>query len=688
MSAIGVTCGRTIGMARNIYSTALAIGGFLAAAAALFSFNLGSAEGGLLSIEAVWAVSVSPILPVLAAFLAMDVWSDERQTGRIDTLLTVPVRERDFVLGKFFGVWTLVLTVTLFFLVLSVGLLWFFAPQSLAEARLSGFGLAFLSLAMQSALWSAVSVAFSALFCHAAAAACLAIVLTAVAPRGIWAALTTWSGQHRPLLGEMPLDAHVIDFSSGLISTGIIASYVILTLVMLFLASKAVLSLRFVGKGAAPYKASTLLAVVLAFVAAGLAIVLARRMTVEVDIPVTGNSLVFSARTKAVMADAGGKVSVTCFLSRSDVRYRSVAQFLRALCRTAESGGGVRLDVRFVDPHWDLGAAERFVRQGVTEDSLVFERGRRMIVLPLRDGYGERSCVSAIRNLMTPPQRRHIYWTVGHKEGRFDDYGKFGASDIAREIAREGYRNVEIDLASGRPVPGDCALIVIAGAKVDFSRAELERLDAYLHDGGRLLVLLDSVQTEGLTSLLATWGIRSMARTIPSAQTTDGMDVIVTEFSEHAISASLRGSRIVLEHPVSFVPSATAGAGSGADRVDFLPVASVGEAVLVAAGERGSKIGEDLALRPTRVVAVGDGSFVLNGALSIRANANCDFFLNCISYLAGTETSGASGVEANLLIVGMDRDRRLRHLFISAGVVPAAILLLMALAIYARRRRT
>ena len=95
MSAVGVTFRRTLGMVSGLYITALSIAGFLAASAALFAFNLDAGEGGLSSLASLWAVSVSPILPVLAALVGMEVWSDELKTGRIDLLLSSPVSERD-----------------------------------------------------------------------------------------------------------------------------------------------------------------------------------------------------------------------------------------------------------------------------------------------------------------------------------------------------------------------------------------------------------------------------------------------------------------------------------------------------------------------------------------------------------------------------------------------------------------
>lgn len=687
MSPIRVTCSRTIGMARNLYSTALAISGFLAAAAVIFAFGIESAEGGRLSLAAVWAASVSPVLPALAAFLAMDVWSDERQTGRVDMLLSVAVREREFVIGKFLGVWAMVLMATLLFMMASVAFLWWFSPTIFTGQRMIGFAAAFVALAIQSFLWCAISVALSALFCHAALAAGSAIVLMIVLPRGLWAAMMTWSKVGRSSFGEMPLDAHAIDFASGAFSSGAVLTYLILAVLMLFVASKAVMYLRLSGRGAVMLRMSTWFAVLLAFVAAALAIMLVVRLDVKLDMPVSSGVSTFSPRTRSILAESGGNVSVTLFLSRNDPRFRQIGHLLRAMKQEAEMSGDSRFYLQFVDPSWDIGAAERLIRRGVTEDSLVFEKGRRMTVLPLRDGYGERLCASAIMRLATSPQRRNVYWTIGHGESLYGAYDAFGMSDIARDITRDGYRNSELDISQDRPIPGDCALIVISGPKTGFSRVELGRLDAYLREGGRLLVMLNESIDDGLTSLLTTWGVRPVSQPIVGAKTLSGSDVIVSEFADHAISAPLRGSRIVLEHPVVFKPSSMVESGVGVDRVEFVSVASVGASAVAAVVERGAAAGGDLALRPTRIVAIGDARFVMNGELAVRANANRDFFLNCVAYLSGTDASSASGAESDLLVLGLDREDRIRHIVYSAGAFPGLVFLVMMAAVMRRRRR-
>jgi len=687
MSPVRVTLKRTIGLARDQYATAAALAGFLAVSAALFAYNLNSAEGGRLSLAAVWSVSVSSALPVLAAVLAMDVWSGERQSGRLLTLLSAPVRERDLVVGKFMGVWILLEAVMAVSLFATLGELGLVAPAALSGVRLAGFVPGFVLLSLQGALWCAVSVAMSALFRHGAVAALASVGLTFALPRGGWAALMAWASAGRPAFGEMPLDTHALDFASGVISSGVALSYLILTVMALFVTTKAVLASRLVGRGAAGLRLSTWTAVVLALVFSALAVLTSLRLDSTVDLPL-GGGREFSPRTRSILAESTGEVRVTAYLPRNDSEFRPVGHFLRLLKREAESAGGVRISLCFVDPQWDFGPAERLVRAGVSEHSLVFEKGRRMVALPLREGYGERLCASTVQRLTAPPRRRSVCWTDGHGECTYDGYGPFGMSDIARDLSREGYSNGRIDLAGGTRIPSDCALVVVAGAKKEFSRVELDCLDAYLRQGGRLLTLMNEAGQGGVASLLPAWGLRPSAAPLTGAKTLSGSDVVVSDFSEHAVTAALRGSRVVLERPVTFAPSAVVGSGVGADSVSFTSLAKVGDQTVAAAVERGVGTGSDLAIRPTRIVAVGDASFVLNGSLAARANSNRDFFMNCVAYLAGADSANASSTEVDVLVTGLDRAGWVRLLVHQAAAFPLAMLLLLATVTYARRRRT
>ena len=170
-------------------------------------------------------------------------------------------------------------------------------------------------------------------------------------------------------------------------------------------------------------------------------------------------------------------------------------------------------------------------------------------------------------------------------------------------------------------------------------------------------------------------------------KTISGTDVIVSDFADHPVSSALAGSRIVLDRPLSFELSAAAESGAGADRIEFLPLARAGGAAVVAAAERGAGAGSDLAIRPARIVAVGDAAFVSNAALAARASANRDFFLNAVAYLSGTDFTGASSADPAVLSTGLDRASRLKLTLASAALAPLLVFLVLSAVVFRRRVR-
>lgn len=687
MSVTGITCLRTIGQARNLFSTALAVGGFLAAVAAMFVFSLDRSEGLRLAVPSLWVSAVTPVLPLFCAVLAMDSWSEERRTGRIDMLLSLPVRERDLVFGKFLGVFFLVFVSVVLSLVANLVVLLVLAPSALDGFHPFSCLPAVAVLGMQSALYVAVSTAVSAFVTGAVGAVTLSAAVVWAVPRGTWLALVSWFPSGAQSFGDFPLDAHAVDIAGGLISTSVVAFYLIAVFLSLYVADRAVFVLRFSGGRSAGGRLAVWFTMFLAVTLSVTAFVLSVRLDVVFDIPAGGGDVGFSQRTRSILSESRGEIFVTCLVPRADHRFRAVSRLLRALSHESQTLGGARMNISYVDPHWDVGEAARMTADGVEAPAIVFSSRRRRIPVSLSDGWGERSCASAIMRLTIPPSRNAVYWTVGHGEGSCTDYGPAGMSDIARELSREGYRNFTIDLASEAKIPSDCALIVIAGARTEFSRSETARLDSFLLQGGRLLLLAEGPESPLLSTIVPTWG--ALARTVATkpSRTLTGTDCVISEFGTHAASAPLEGSQVVLERPVLFEPSAAASVTSGADAIEFSPLASVDSRAAAVMLERGSRAGSDTAIRPTRFAVIGDATFVRNSQLESRANANRDLFLNCVSYLSGSHAITAGGADGGVLVVGLDRREKMRLLCVSAVAVPAAVALVMLLVAWRRRRR-
>lgn len=688
MSPIAITCKRTLGVLKSLYSTVLAYSLFFAAAGASFAFSLEAAEGGETPIAVIWAIATAPLLPILASLLAMDVWSDEKRTGRIEQLLCTPVLERDFTIGKFLGVLIAAMTALGAFLISTIFFLYFFAPSALENQTFFSFLPALMALAMQSTLWCAVAVAASAAFRHAAAAAITTIAITSAIPRGLWLALMQWAPQGRLSFGEMPLDAQIFDITNGSISSATVLSYALLSIFSLFIATKFTTAARYIGRGARQHKWSMATVVTLTIVLSVMLLGLFYRLNTTIELPIGIHSeRIFSEKTRTILRETRGEITISAFMSRKDSRFRQISYFLRALSREADAVGGARINIRYVDPRWDLGAAGRLVNIGADVDSLVFERGRRQTILPLGSNFSERRCANALQKIAMPPQRKNIYWTRGHGECPFEAYGPWGMSDIARELHFAGYHNQSINLAQDSEIPSDCALVIVAGPKSDFSKTETGRLDTYLRKGGRLLLLFSGEKDKDwIAKLLTGWGIAIESAKPDGVKTQSGTDVIVSDFSDHPITDPIRGRQILLEAPTTFSHSSSSEA-PGADKIEYFELAKTGDYCVAAVSERGSNAGEDLELRPTRIVAIGDASFIMNAQLKEKGNENRVFFLNSVAYLSGSGAMTGADTEASRLITRMDRSTRIKFVFASSAIFPGILFIIaMAIVIAGRKR--
>ena len=727
---------RTFGVLAGSLSTTLAVMVFLGVSGGLFAKALLAGEGGLTPVAVLWALSAAPALPVLAAVLTMRLVADERTSGRLELVLSAPLRERDVIVGKFLGAWLHAALALALYLTVPLVLLPRCAPALAAHLAWDVFLPAYGALALQAALWCACGLLASACFRPAAVAAVVSLVMTVVLPFAAYQAAFTWLQAFRVRFSEHPFTGHLVDISTGLVRFSTLFLYVALTVCALFAASKALALLRLAGRGWRGARLSTACTVLLGFAFAACSILFVERFNFSLELPMRG-AFSASERTRQILRETSGEpVSVTCFLSRRAPAYRAVSRLLRGLEATAHGVAGVQLSVTGVDPRWDLGAAERLVKAGVPEGTLLFRQGRRQVTVPVGDLFAgatngtltvtteglfeaESACATAMQRLSVAGRRGTLYWTTGHGESSADSYDAvYGMSDMAREFRQNGYRITAIDLAQTATVPEDCAVLVVAGAREPFSRTELQRVEGYLRGGGRLLVLAAASPNAGVGSLLPDWGVRQLPCTAVSpSRTFNGADVLTTDLGDHAVTRLLAGCTLLFESASVLQPTAAADTNAveaalaaSVDRTEFSALARTGAdswgetepavrpwvfdplseprgpLVLAAALERGGGVAKDLAFRPTRIVVVGDATFALNGALARRANANRDFLLNAVAWLAGLDAFSDSRTPANVVSTGMDRSRWIRFGMLAA-VGPASLVLLLGLVGALRRRR-
>ena len=665
-------------------ATVFSVAAFLSAAGALFADGLFAAEGTSVSAPSIWALSVAGVLPLLVSLLTMRLWSDDGVAERPECDLVVPVPERVFAAGRFMAAYLAVLLAVALSLAVPLAVLPGCSQTLSSQLRLTRFVPAFVALAVFALPLAAIGSMAGVLFRNAMSALVASVAVTYAVPFVAYRALVSWSPEARMKFAEAPVMSQIADAADGFLSVGSVAAALALAVFALFAASKAFAMRRMVGDGNVVLKLSSLAAVFSALLSAVLALVLAVRLDFNVEWPGAVRTASFSARTREILSGIAHPVRISACMSRDSAGFLPVARLLRHVEQESRSLAGAGVACEFVDPRWDPNAADRLVRFGAGENMIVFSSGRRRIVVSAKD-FDESVCASAVQRLSMPARSEKVLFTSGHGEPSIDDYGPAGLGDAARALRQDGYR-VGTHFSVTSSLPKDCSVLAVVGARTPFSISELRDIGMFIANGGRLLVADSGDSEAGVRAILDRIGIASAGAVAASAGTTDGSNVVVSDYGDHAVSVPLQGSAVVFSNGARRY-SVPAPPVASPDGFSVAPLCFSGESVFAVAVEKGSTLRSDLAIRPARLVVIGDSFFFRNATLYSRGNANRELFLNSVAWLAGLDVSGAAGTAGDVLSVGMDRIARIRFLAYSSGVVPLVVAFVVGLAVRRRRRR-
>jgi ABC-type uncharacterized transport system involved in gliding motility auxiliary subunit len=211
-------------------------------------------------------------------------------------------------------------------------------------------------------------------------------------------------------------------------------------------------------------------------------------------------------------------------------------------------------------------------------------------------------------------------------------------------------------------IPDDCSLLVIARPVRTYEKGEIEKLDAYLRNGGRAFILFDvsaiKLQT-GLEALLRNWNIevgRNMVADEASSQAGEPRIIIASNFENHPITKPLFRSSLkffmprTIQQGFSVSPNANAPklteivtttssgvASAPSVRGDTWTVQRTGKIPFALAMEQGAIQGMSAVRAATRMVVVGDSLFLSN--LMTGQAANADFGLLAVNWLLNRDAS-------------------------------------------------
>ena len=442
--------------------------------------------------------------------------------------------------------------------------------------------------------------------------------------------------------------------------------------------------LRWRAGGVARPRLRPALDVVALFAAAAALQMGAARVTTTWDVTTSKRNTLSEASIAAARALAADIV-VTAYLEDTDRAAVELEQLVQAFARHTD-----RLRLVRLAPSRDTAAAR------AAGAPVVVSAGDRSKKLRFDAGAPDQEArlLVAIR-AVTTDQPARVYLTSGHGELELADEGPGGLSRLRSALVEEGLEVVPLPLAVAGRVPEDARAVIVAGPRTAFVPTELEALRTWLEAGGRLCALVEPGANGGLAGLLGGYGLQvgddvvldgsAFAALLGGNETATGV-----AYAAHPVTRRLGSAmthfvraRSVAENPgtpatlTSLVQTGTeawgetgaTGAAATRDEADV-----PGPVTLAIAAEQ----------EQTRIVLVGDATFVSN--LGLGLGANRDLAINAALWLAAKEQQIAArprGRGGNLLLLTPSARERVAF-FLLYGL--PALLVAAGLAVHAVRR--
>jgi len=433
-----------------------------------------------------------------------------------------------------------------------------------------------------------------------------------------------------------------------------------------------------------------------------------------------------SSQTLSLLRGLTNTVEITLYYDKSAALYTTVAA-LAAEYRLASP----RVQVRTVDYLMDPAVAAQLKLQhnlsALTEkDLVIFEcEGRSKIVpgsmlaeytleqLPNETELefrkrpvlflGEQVFTSVLL-AVTQPKPLLACFLQGHGEHRVDNGDEHMGYLKFASLLQQQYLEVRsLSLLGTNDIPPECSLLVIAGATDFIPETELDRIERWIDQGGRAMILFNRQSVgrrTGLERLLARWGVDVGSGVVVDPQRSSGgtgVDLVIEKFGDHPMMNSL-DSRLHFYQPRPVSALTTNGAGSEGVTVAVLaesrPQAQLMESATVRQGpfavalavERAPAKGVVVERGSTRLVVAGDSIFL--GNQMIESLGNRDFAVAAVSWLLDRssllEGIGPRPVNEYRLVMSASQLTQVQWLLL--GALPAGVLALGVLA-WLRQRK-
>ncbi|HEY5043299.1 MAG TPA: GldG family protein [Verrucomicrobiae bacterium] len=290
------------------------------------------------------------------------------------------------------------------------------------------------------------------------------------------------------------------------------------------------------------------------------------------------------------------------------------------------------------------------------------------------------------------PQPLKAYFLQGDGEPSLTDNDKLGYQKFGSIIEQNYIAVTNLSLAGGAEIPMDCDLLIIAGPTRELFPTDLQKIDQYLKEGGRLLVMFNFYSIEhptGLEPILQRWGLNVIPDIAQDLNHTTAADDIVVDqnhFGKHPVMDALAQFQLQLYSPRPVEKLNLQNVN--APQVDELfwtspdatlvnhPSVPPHSYPLACAVEQKPVAGVANPRGNTRIIAIGDSIFF--GNYPIDSGANRDFLNSALNWLVDRPQLvagiGPRPVTEFRLTLTQQQQRQLRWLLLAA--LPGGVLVL------------
>lgn len=211
------------------------------------------------------------------------------------------------------------------------------------------------------------------------------------------------------------------------------------------------------------------------------------------------------------------------------------------LLRDLKANSDGKFDYQFIDPDLNPVAARE---AGITGDGkILLQMGEHQEIVAFAS---EQEIVRAMLRLINPDERA-VYFLTGH--GELDTIQP-GDASVTRAVATlygKNYIVQTLNLRAENQIPADALALIIAGPTEAISQEEIALLDAYLADGGGLVVMADPLPLTDIDAdadmlgayLADEWGVVLRNDLIVDPSANPPSSAVSYSYGEHPITQKM-----------------------------------------------------------------------------------------------------------------------------------------------------